>query len=435
MNAIDQLTHAAHALSGTRRRRDAETFAALLEGRRRPAARERRRDPDRVTGRAGPAGRAGLTELRELTALAELARSLEPDGHRPTPEFRAGLRELLVARATARVPVVPAQRPGGTSAPRSPRRWHRALAGGLVATVVAGTGAAVASTRALPGGSLYELKRGIESVQLALADTELERGRELLEQAGTRLDEVERLAASSTAGEPATRRAMARTLDQMQLATAAGASALTRAYAESGDAEPMLLLDRFAASQRERLQDLLALLEPALRARVLEAVDELAVIAGYARTVLASAGTDTVSGGADVAGRVEDVSREFAPRGGRGGAPSGAESVTGTGTGTVLAGDPLAGDPLAGDPGPTVTGPGAGPATGLGGGTGTGGVVEVTPLPTPSPALPGPTPLPVDPLPTPTPVVTVTTAPTPVPTPVPVPVPAPTCVALPPLVC
>ena len=56
----------------------------------------------------------------------------------------------------------------------------------------AGVGAAAASTRALPGDTLYGLKRQLEDGQLALARGDVGHGRELLEQADARLGEAER---------------------------------------------------------------------------------------------------------------------------------------------------------------------------------------------------------------------------------------------------
>ncbi|GAA3497517.1 DUF5667 domain-containing protein [Streptomyces prasinosporus] len=68
-------------------------------------------------------------------------------------------------------------------------------AGGLSVGVAAGAlgGVAAASSDALPGDSLYGLKRGIEDVKLGLADGSAERGRIYLDHASTRLNEARRL--------------------------------------------------------------------------------------------------------------------------------------------------------------------------------------------------------------------------------------------------
>jgi hypothetical protein len=252
-------------------RREAEEFAALLDA-----------------GRA-PAG-------HELETLVSLAGALAPTGQTPRPEFRAELRERLVAEAAARTPVVPTPR-RRTREETSPEPRHRlrsAVATVVLTAVVAGGGAAAASTRALPGDVLYGLKRQIENVQLALAGSDLDRGREHLEQADARLGEAESLAASSSAGEPGTVRAIDATLAEMVRATDAGTTDLTNAYRETGDPEPMQVLDRFVADQRERLGDLLALLDPSLRARVLAQLQELDRVATTTTAVLGTSSASAV---------------------------------------------------------------------------------------------------------------------------------------------
>ena len=180
------------------RRADAERFAALVDGR-------------RVNG--------GTADHPELAELARLAAALAPAEHRPDPAFRTALRERLVAEAASRpVPAAraaaPAASPGGDREHRP--RWRAAVATVAIAAVVSGAGAAAASYRALPGDSLYGLKRQIESVELALAHGDLNRGRELLEQAEARLGEAERLAASSEISEPGTRADLVATLADMR---------------------------------------------------------------------------------------------------------------------------------------------------------------------------------------------------------------------------
>jgi hypothetical protein len=261
------------------RRADAERFAALVDGR-------------RVNG--------GTADHPDLAELARLAAALAPAEHRPDPAFRTALRERLVAEAASRP--VPAARaaeaavPAGSPAEAgSTPRWRSAVATVAVAAVVSGAGAAAASYRALPGDSLYGLKRQIESVELALAYGDLNRGRELLEQAESRLGEAERLAASSDISEPGTRADLVGTLADMHAATEEGSLALTDAYRESGDAEPLRILRDFADEQQERLRDLMALLDPALRDMVRPLLADLVTLERSA-TVLLGASTGAASG-------------------------------------------------------------------------------------------------------------------------------------------
>jgi uncharacterized protein DUF5667 len=256
------------------RRAEAERFDALLDGR-------------RING--------GPEDHPELAELAVLAAALAPVEHTPDPSFRLALRERLVAEAAEHPATAPSDvRPdslstGTTAGDRQQPRWRTAAATLTALALVTGVGAAAASNRALPGDSLYGLKRQIESVELALARTDLGRGRELLEQADARLTEAERLAASSAVDQPATQQQLEATLDDMAAATTQGAQELLSSYRETGDPEPLLLLDRFATEQRERLADLMALLSPEMRARLAPLLDELARLEQQASALLGSA--------------------------------------------------------------------------------------------------------------------------------------------------
>lgn len=243
------------------RRRQADDLQALLGG-----------------GRASsPAAAAGLADL------VSLARALSPVEHAPDDAFRAALRDRLVTEAAARAtpPVVPAAR----ARPSAPSRLRQLVATMAVASVVAGVGAAAASTRALPGDTLYGLKRQIEAGQLALARGDLGHGRELLEQADARLTEAERLTAGEDGSDPATRALVGQALREMAADVTAGAADLTEAYRETGDEQAMILLDRFVLDQRERLQDLLDLLDPSLRPLARALADQLAQLDAQATAV------------------------------------------------------------------------------------------------------------------------------------------------------
>ncbi len=383
-------------------RREAEEFAALLDGGRTPAD-------------------------HELADLVALARSLAPAQHAPSPDFRAALRERLVAEAATRTPTVPAPRSHSSVEVAPRRRWRTAVAAVALTSVVAGGGAVAASTQALPGDMLYGLKRQVEDVQLALAGSDLSRGREHLEQADARLGEVEALAASSSASEAGTRARIDATLEDMARSTALGTTELTDVYRETGDPEPVLLLDRFVADQRVRLDDLLSVLDPSLRARVQAQLDELARIATETGAVLGARSVAVL--GVSVQD-VSSTSRDGWAESRRSdhAASSGGTSLAGAGDVPAVAGGTESGgtdllDALPGVGGGSSEGStsGSGSTPKLGGGT-KASLPPVGSVTSPLPSI-SPTPLPSV-APTPLPTVTPTSATSPLPLP---------CVPVPPL--
>lgn len=331
------------------RRREAEAFARLLEDVRPPGE----HDP--------------------LRSLVTVARSLETVGApRPGADFRVALRDRLVTEAASRRATVPQPRPASDSSPvaRPPvgARARQAVATVAIASVVTGGGAAMASTRALPGDLLYGLKRQVEAAQLALAFSDLARGRELLEQADARLGEAERLVAATSSG--STRKDITRVLDDWAVATNAGAEALTRSYRETGDAEPMIVLSRFVTDHEERLEDLLVLLDPSLRDQVRSALDALATLGVRTHAVLAVAASDARPAEAGDHGRASGdgwaVSRVTAWAADSTGGSSAGMTATG-GTDGFSTGDALG---ALGDAAGGVTGDAVGGVTGGAGGSG-----------------------------------------------------------------
>jgi hypothetical protein len=238
------------SLSPTKRR--AEHFAELLE-------RDARTDDP---------------TLAPLVALSSALQSaVVVDG--PAPEFRAALRQRVVAVATVQGV---GETAGVTSRVReSAGAWRvqrrLAIVAGSAAAVTAVAGIGIGASRSLPGDAFYGLKRATESVQLAAAQGDEAKGKRHLEFAQTRLSEVKALAARGDAlpalvpGEPGAAAAprsgsdrIAETLRAMDAQTRAGATDLFLAYQHSGSTEPLDALHAFTV---EQYADLMALL-PAL---------------------------------------------------------------------------------------------------------------------------------------------------------------------------
>ncbi|GGY05250.1 DUF5667 domain-containing protein [Streptomyces djakartensis] len=129
-------------------------------------------------------------------------------------------------------------------------------AGGLSVGVAASAlgGVSAASSDALPGDSLYGLKRGIEDVKLGLADGADERGRVYLDHASTRLSEARRLMERGRSG-PLDHESLSeirRALSGMRHDASEGHRLLSEAYQRDPDSlGPIQALSAFSRSHRE----------------------------------------------------------------------------------------------------------------------------------------------------------------------------------------
>ncbi|MGA5422791.1 DUF5667 domain-containing protein [Streptomyces lavendulocolor] len=138
--------------------------------------------------------------------------------------------------------------------PRS--RWSKGLAaGGLTVGVAAGafSGVAAASSDALPGDSLYGLKRGMEDLKLGMADDDADRGEIYLDQASTRLSEARRLMERDRSGvlDHESLGEIRRALNGMKHDATEGHRLLRLAYERDGTIAPLATLNSFARSHRE----------------------------------------------------------------------------------------------------------------------------------------------------------------------------------------
>ncbi|MDN3268392.1 DUF5667 domain-containing protein [Streptomyces sp. MA15] len=249
--------------------RRANAFAQALE-----EQSDRGTAAERTEGPA-PAPDAAETEQDQLLTLASGLGALP----RPEldPEVKVVQRAQLVAAFEAMLQegtaageatdrTVPGQRsrrakgahratPLGRLRPRS-RLAKGLTAGGLTVGVAAGAlgGVAVASSDALPGDSLYGLKRGIEDVKLTLADDGTERGQVYLDHASTRLSEARRLMERDRAGglDHESLNEIRRALSGMRHDAAEGHRLLREAYERDPDSlGPMQALSSFSQAHRD----------------------------------------------------------------------------------------------------------------------------------------------------------------------------------------
>jgi len=291
---------------------------------------------------------------REEAVVARL-HGLAPhlDGE-PDAAFRAATRARLVAMAAVRTPgpapVSGLQRVLAVRTPDiRPARWRSRLTAGLAGaalTVTALAGLVAVADGARPGDVLYDLKRGTEQTQLALAGDS--RGQTLLDFASIRLDEVGSLVGEEGTALPATPAGsgddtvsaagadpalLLETLRTMDEQTTAGAVWLTDRAVGTGDAQPLDGLARWAAAQSGEL----AALQPRMPEEATEA-------AGRSLSLLAEIGartdglqTSLACPGGPAVGGTDDLGPVPAPCPAPEPAPpvtSGGTTDPGTGTGT-----------------------------------------------------------------------------------------------------
>jgi hypothetical protein len=250
--------------------RRANAFAQALE-----EQSDRGKAAEQSEGSAPAAAAAEQTEQGPLLALAAGLGALpKPE---LDPEVKVVQRAQLVAAFEAMMqesaggeaadPSVPEQRshrargahratPLGKFRPRT-RLAKGLTAGGLSVGVAAGAfgGVASASSDALPGDSLYGLKRGIEDFKLNyLSDNDDERGRSYLDQASTRLSEARRLMERGRGGtlDHESLAEIRRTLSGMTHDVTEGHRLLHAAYERDPDSlGPIQALSAFSRSHRE----------------------------------------------------------------------------------------------------------------------------------------------------------------------------------------
>lgn len=184
----------------------------------------------------------------ELQRLAQLANGLRDTAVDPSPQFLSGLRGQLMTEAAQVLVATPRAAPVVATASRRRKRLSAVV---IAAITIAGMlGITTTSAQALPGDLLYPVKRGMESVQLALQRSDVGRGAFELEQASERLQEAQSLAASSSSrrGE-----LMADSLSEFADKAAAGSQSLFADFADGGDRASINKVAAFATRSHAKL--------------------------------------------------------------------------------------------------------------------------------------------------------------------------------------
>jgi len=248
-----------------------------------PSRRRADRFDDLVSGRAPHASAGELEELhdlvRQLRALPEVT---------PREGFSTDLRARLMTEAdTALLPLDPAE----TRLRMPPRRTARdrriATVLGGAALLGATTSMAVAAQSALPGDSLYPVKRAIEDARAGFGGDDASRGEELLANATGRLDEVRALVVRGTdAGIAAT----PSTLEDFTSQSVEASDVVLRAYEQDRDPEPVRELREFTDASMDQLLALEPQLPSAAHDELVEAARTLTEIDDRARRLCPACG-------------------------------------------------------------------------------------------------------------------------------------------------
>lgn len=196
------------------------------------------------------------------------------------PDFRASLRERLMADAALHG--IGDARHDAEADPTGPRPTHHAappnrrpklrlvVVGGVVAGAMGISGVAAASTSAVPGDPLYDVKRSTERAQIALAGSDLNSGELYLQFARTRSAE-----ATAVKGDP---HSLDGVLDDMDRQTRLGTKLLDSTAVSRRDAASLDAVTSFASSQRPDVVSLLSGLTGDSRTRAIKSlalVDEV----------------------------------------------------------------------------------------------------------------------------------------------------------------
>ncbi|MFW6773708.1 DUF5667 domain-containing protein [Nocardioides sp. CPCC 205120] len=162
-----------------------------------PTARRRAEELDVAIARPSGDGAATHPELAPLLEVVSALRAERRAAPAPRPDFSADLRARLMAEADTALVPAPAVDEDLLRLPHrehAPRRQRSLVAAATVAVLAGGSSTmAYAAQDALPGDSLYPVKRALEGARGTISLTDASRGTVTLRHAEQRLAEVQGL--------------------------------------------------------------------------------------------------------------------------------------------------------------------------------------------------------------------------------------------------
>jgi hypothetical protein len=165
-----------------------------------------------------------------------------------------------------------------------------AIAASTLVIIGAGTATAAVSQQALPGDLLYPVKRSIEDVQFHLARGDSGKGSELLEQAATRLDEVEALTAEDPTPDAERITELNQALSDFSSQTTDGGRRLIAAYAGDRDTHAIGRIRVFTTQSARQLTNLAPAMPADLRTSFTQAATTVGALDALAVRICATCG-------------------------------------------------------------------------------------------------------------------------------------------------
>ncbi len=210
----------------------------------------------------------------------------------PRADFVGDLRSRLMTAAETELVAAPSvvRHLPPTRTPQRTSQRNRRI-GTLAASLVilgGSAGMAAAASGSLPGEGLYPIKRGFEQASTAVRIGDAAKGRTLLTQAASRLDEVRDLQAL---GSPDAQ-LIETTIESFSSAADSGAAKLFASYSSGGDSADITAVRDFASEQMAQINALSGTSATTDEA-LLDAADTLAAIDQKARALCETCGPQT----------------------------------------------------------------------------------------------------------------------------------------------